>query len=84
LVGGGTKIRGGYDCVRFTEAPLASLGQGLVNPSVYSRYFPFGIMFEKSSTLRKRLRLQARVVCSVFARNGETWPSDAPDGSLCA
>lgn len=48
LRGGSTKTRGGYECVCFTEAPLASLEQGLVNPSVYSRYSPFGIMFEKS------------------------------------
>lgn len=41
-------IRGGYSCVCFSEAPLASLEHGLVNPSVYSRYSPFGIMFEKS------------------------------------
>lgn len=47
LLGGGTKVRGGYRCVCFTEAPLASLERGLVNPNVYSRYSPFGIMFEK-------------------------------------
>ena len=47
LIGGGTKIRGGYRCVCFTEAPMASLERGLVNPSIYSRYSPFGIMFEK-------------------------------------
>jgi hypothetical protein len=48
LFGGDGKIRGATRCVCFTEAPLASLERGLVNPSVYSRYSPFGIMFEKS------------------------------------
>lgn len=48
LIGGSSMIRGGYCCVCFSEAPLASLGHGLVNPSAYSRYSPFGIMFEKS------------------------------------
>jgi len=48
LIGGTSMIRGGYSCVCFSEAPLASLEHGLVNPSAYSRYSPFGIMFEKS------------------------------------
>lgn len=47
LVGSGTKIRGNYRCVCFTEAPLTSLQHGLVNPSAYSRYSPFGGLFEK-------------------------------------
>ena len=41
------KIKGRYKCVCFTEAPLISLRDGLVNPDAYSRYFPFGIIFEK-------------------------------------
>ena len=41
------KIKGGYKCVCFTEAPLTSLRDGLVNPDAYSRYSPFGIIFEK-------------------------------------
>lgn len=32
----------------FTEAPLASLGSGLVNHDAYSRYQPFGVIFEKA------------------------------------
>lgn len=40
-------IKGGYQCICFTEAPLTSLQDGLVNPDVYSRYSPFGIIFEK-------------------------------------
>ena len=41
------KIKGRYMCVCFSEAPLTSLVDGLVNPDAYSRYSPFGIMFEK-------------------------------------
>lgn len=48
LVGSGEKIRGGFRCVCFTEAPLASLATGLVNPTAYSRYSPFGVIFDKS------------------------------------
>jgi len=47
LIGSGTTIRGGYRCVCFTEAPLTALAHGLVNPRVYSRYSPFGIILEK-------------------------------------
>ncbi len=43
----GSKIKGGYGCVCFSEASLASLKHGLVNPNNYSRYSQFGIMFEK-------------------------------------
>lgn len=48
LIGGTGMIRGAYRCVCFTEAPLASLPGGLVNPDAYSRYKPFGIMFTKA------------------------------------
>lgn len=35
--------------VCFTEAPLLSLpGGGLVNPENYSRYAPFGVIFDKN------------------------------------
>lgn len=47
LRGSGEKIRGGFFCVCFTEAPLPSLQHGLVNPLAYSRYSPFGIIFDK-------------------------------------
>lgn len=39
------KIKGGYNVVCFTEAPMAK--HGLVNPNNYSKYSPFGIMFNK-------------------------------------
>jgi hypothetical protein len=48
LLGSGGTIRGGYRCICFSEAPLISLGSGLVNPNAYSRYSPFGIIFDKS------------------------------------
>lgn len=47
IQGGRTSIRGGYPCVCFTEAPLDSLPGGFVNPAAYSRYSPFGIIFDK-------------------------------------
>jgi hypothetical protein len=47
ILGTSEKIRGGYKCVCFTEAPLTILPGGLVNPDAYSRYRPFGIMVEK-------------------------------------
>ena len=48
LVGTNTNIRGGHTCVCFSEAPLAALEKGLLNGSAYSRYSPFGVLFNKS------------------------------------
>jgi hypothetical protein len=48
LTGGNGFVKGGYRCVCFSEAPAAALEHGLLNSSAYSRYSPFGIMFEKS------------------------------------
>lgn len=48
LLGGNGMIRGGYNCVCFTEAPLPALATGLVNSGSFSRYSPFGLMFEKA------------------------------------
>lgn len=48
LIGSDAMIRGRYRCVCFTEAPLVSLPDGLVNPDAYSRYRPFGLLFDKS------------------------------------
>lgn len=47
LVGGSKMIKGGYRCVCFSEAPVASLSGGLVNEEYYSKYSPFGIMVSK-------------------------------------
>jgi hypothetical protein len=48
LVGSAHLIKGGSPCVCFTEAPLDALPGGLVNPDRFSRYAPFGLLFEKS------------------------------------
>jgi hypothetical protein len=47
IIAGKDLIRGQYSCVCFTEAPFPSLEEGLLNPSNYSRYAPFGVMFDK-------------------------------------
>lgn len=47
ILGSGRRIREGYSCVCFTEAPLDSLPQGFVNPTAYSRYSAFGVIVEK-------------------------------------
>jgi hypothetical protein len=41
-------IRGHYTCACFTEAPLGALGGGFVNLQEFSRYRPFGIIFDKA------------------------------------
>jgi hypothetical protein len=51
--GGNNKIRSGDHCVCFTEAPLKSLPGGLVNPRNFSRYAPFGVMFDKKWIFEK-------------------------------
>ena len=48
ILGTSGMIKGGYNCVCFSEAPLMSLPGGLVNPDAYSHYSPFGILVEKS------------------------------------
>lgn len=48
LHAGNGKIKGGYRCVCFTEAPLPALAGGLVNSDAFSRYSPYGLMFEKA------------------------------------
>ena len=47
LIGGSHLIKGAYTCVCFSEAPLSSLENGLLNSSAYSRYAPFGVVFDK-------------------------------------
>jgi len=47
LYGTATNIRGGYRCVCFSEAPLASLDGGLVNERYYSSYSLFGVLVSK-------------------------------------
>lgn len=47
--GSNAKIRDGSSCICFSEAPLSSLKNGLLNPSFYSRYSPFGIITTKEN-----------------------------------
>jgi hypothetical protein len=47
LIGSSNKIKGDHRCVCFSEAPLSSLQDGLVNENLYSKYSPFGIMVSK-------------------------------------
>ncbi len=43
------KIKGGYNCICFTEAPLMQIrNTGLVNATGYSKYSKFGIMIRKN------------------------------------
>jgi len=53
LIGGSGYIKGEYNCVCFSEAPLSSLEHGLLNSSAYSRYSPFGIVFDKKWVFAK-------------------------------
>jgi len=47
LIGSSKKIKGGQPCVCFSEAPLINLKSGLVNENYYSKYSPFGFLFNK-------------------------------------
>lgn len=47
LRGGDGMIKGGHNCVCFSEAPLSAIKNGLVNHDYYSKYSPFGIMVSK-------------------------------------
>jgi hypothetical protein len=48
IFGHNHKIKGLFTCVCFTEAPLEALSRGLVNYQNFSRYRPFGIIYDKS------------------------------------
>ena len=47
IIGGIGMIRGGYQCICFTEAPRPSVATDLVRGGSFTRYAPFGLMFEK-------------------------------------
>lgn len=47
------KVKGRHNCVCFTEAPVESLRSGFVNENNFSRYQPFGIIFEKKYIFKK-------------------------------
>jgi len=61
-----------YKCVCFSEAPLTSLQDGLVNPDAYSRYSPLGILFKK----RKIFELGGRPVIYQTDEEFEGLPSE--------
>ena len=49
LVGGTGCIKGSFQCVCFSEAPISKLSQILANPMAHGvRYMPFGIMVDKT------------------------------------
>ena len=52
IIGTNNKIKGCFNCVCFTEAPIESLYDGLVNTNRYSKYSPFGIMVKKEWLFR--------------------------------
>ena len=48
LLGGTGCIKGGFQCVCFSEAPISKLGTILANPMALGmRYKPFGVMVDK-------------------------------------
>lgn len=47
LIGNNGMIKGGHNCVCFSEAPLTAISKGLVNSDYYSKYSPFGITVSK-------------------------------------
>ena len=53
LLGTNTFIRGGYDCVCFSEAPLECSKTGLANLDYYYNYSLFGIMLTKKYPFEK-------------------------------
>ena len=48
LIANSRMIRGGYRCVSFTEAPLPAFAPAFISEFPFTRYSPFGLMFEKN------------------------------------
>jgi hypothetical protein len=48
LIAGNGMIRGGYQCVCFTEAPLSAFTEAFVHRVPFAGYSQFGLMFKKS------------------------------------
>ena len=54
LIGGTGYIRGGFQCVCFSEAPLSALAQVLAANTPHGmRYAPFGVVVEKAWLFKK-------------------------------
>jgi len=49
-------IRGGHNCICFSEAPISSIGQLLARKAQEIRYSPFGFMFSKDYLFDKGAR----------------------------
>jgi hypothetical protein len=47
VYGSNNFIKGGSNCVCFSEAPIGCISNGLINNEYYSKYSPFGIMVKK-------------------------------------
>ena len=47
VLGSSRFVRGGRKCVCFSEAPLGALEHGLINSTGFTRYSPYGLLFEK-------------------------------------
>lgn len=47
LIGGTGKIKGGFPCVCFTEAPLPAISHAFVADGRLARYSPFGVIVSK-------------------------------------
>jgi len=47
IYGSNNLIKGSYNCVCFSEAPLECLNNGLINENYYSKYSPFGVVITK-------------------------------------
>lgn len=47
ILGSNNMIRGEFNCVCFSESPIESIPQGLINADNYSKYSPFGILVSK-------------------------------------
>ena len=53
IIGSNNLIKGGYNCVCFSEAPIDCLSNGLINSNFYSKYSPFGIIVNKEWLFQK-------------------------------
>lgn len=53
LIGGTGYIRKSVPCVCFTEAPLSALREAFSNSETFTRYRPFGLMFDKAWIFEK-------------------------------
>lgn len=72
VIYGGEEFWSGEHCVCLTEAPLNSLPGGFVNPKSFSRYSPFGVIFDKDYMFR----IGARPVIYGPSKEVSLFPND--------